>query len=221
MADYPFTTLEPHLGVVRVEGTPGKETDLVVADIPGLVEGAAEGRGLGHEFLRHVERARVLLILVDLAATGGVEPKDQLAVLLDELGRYQPDLLDRPRVVVGSKADLLGDRAGGGNIAPDLEISAATGEGLAPLVGRLAELVVAARAEAVSSAPAIVVHRPAGHPVEAVRMEPGVFELHGRGVERAVALLRPDRRHRARRRARPAAPPGRRPGAGPCRRRRR
>jgi GTPase len=187
VADYPFTTLEPHLGVVRVERGP-EETDLVVADIPGLVEGAAEGRGLGHEFLRHVERARVLLILIDLAATGGVEPAGQLAVLLDELGRYQPDLLERPRLVVGSKADLVGDRSGIGSVACDLEISAATGEGLGPLVGRMAELVAAARAEAVSAAPAVVVHRPAGEPVEAVRVEPGVFELHGRAVERAVAL---------------------------------
>jgi len=102
VADYPFTTLVPHLGVVTVPGARSEpDTDFVVADIPGLVEGAAEGRGLGHEFLRHVERARVLLVLVDLAATGGVDPATQRAVLLDELGRYQPDLLERPRLVVG------------------------------------------------------------------------------------------------------------------------
>jgi GTP-binding protein len=188
IADYPFTTLEPHLGVVRADGPAGQESDLIVADIPGLVEGAAEGRGLGHEFLRHVERARVLLVLVDLAATGGVEPARQLAVLLDELGRYQPDLLERPRVVVGSKADLVGDRPRSGAVATDLEISAATGEGVRGLVGRLAELVAGARAEAAEAAPAVVIHRPAGERVEALRLAPGVFELQGRAVERAVAL---------------------------------
>ncbi len=104
VADYPFTTLEPHLGVVRVsEG----ET-FTVADIPGLVEGAAEGKGLGHQFLRHITRARVLVVLVELEPVTGVTPAVQQRVLLDELERYQPDLLNRPRLVVGSKADLVG-----------------------------------------------------------------------------------------------------------------
>ena len=110
IADYPFTTLQPHLGVVRV-GRRGAddEVELVMADVPGLVEGAAEGRGLGHRFLRHVERARVLVVLLDLAALDGRTPADQLDVLLGELGRYQSDLLDRPRLVVGSRADLVPD----------------------------------------------------------------------------------------------------------------
>src|SRR5436190_23666108 len=101
IADYPFTTLEPNLGVVRF-----RDHEYVVADIPGLIEGAAEGRGLGHEFLRHVERARVLVLLLDLAPVDEREPAEQARVLLEELGRYQPDLLDRPRLVVGSKADV-------------------------------------------------------------------------------------------------------------------
>ena len=115
----------------------------MVADIPGLVEGAARGRGLGHQFLRHVERARVLLVLLDLAPIDGRSPLDsQLEVLLRELGRYRPELLERPRLVVGSKAD-----AGRGpetsrsiRTCPDgpardgHEVSAATGEGLRELV---------------------------------------------------------------------------------------
>ena len=109
IADYPFTTLEPHLGVVRVGGKNRQDpsaTEFVVADIPGLIEGASQGRGLGHKFLRHVERARVLLILADLGEDEGRAPCEQVRILLDELRRYRPDLLDRPRVIVGSRADL-------------------------------------------------------------------------------------------------------------------
>ena len=102
IADYPFTTLEPNLGVVRTD-----DTEMVLADVPGLVSGASEGRGLGHRFLRHIERARVLLIMLDLAPGAAPPPAEQQAVLLTELERYRPDLLDRPRLVVGSRADLV------------------------------------------------------------------------------------------------------------------
>jgi GTPase len=98
VADYPFTTLEPHLGVVRFQ-----DHEFVVADIPGLIEGASEGRGLGHRFLRHIERARALVVLIDLAAFAGRSPAEQERVLLEELGRYQPELLSRPRLVIGSR----------------------------------------------------------------------------------------------------------------------
>ena len=103
IADYPFTTLEPHLGVVR--GDHG--ADFTVADIPGLVEGAAEGKGLGHQFLRHITRARVLVIMVELDPVTGIDPARQQRVLLDELRRYQPGLIERPRLVVGTKVDVL------------------------------------------------------------------------------------------------------------------
>src|SRR3954449_7598695 len=102
IADYPFTTLEPNLGVVRLDDG----VEFVVADLPGLIEGAAEGKGLGHQFLRHVERARVLVLLLDLAPDDGRSPVAQERVLLDELGRYRPELLERPRLVVGTKADV-------------------------------------------------------------------------------------------------------------------
>src|SRR5438105_8202787 len=101
IADYPFTTLEPHLGVVRWQ-----DHDFVMADIPGLIEGAAEGRVHGHHVHRHIERARVIVILCDLAAVDGRSPAEQERVLLDELRRYRPELLERPRIVVGSKADV-------------------------------------------------------------------------------------------------------------------
>src|SRR4051794_23896141 len=104
IADYPFTTLEPNLGVVRTDDG----FELVVADVPGLIEGASEGKGLGHRFLRYVERARVLVVLCDLADPLGRTPSEQQRILLEELGNYQPQLLDRPRVQIGSRADLAG-----------------------------------------------------------------------------------------------------------------
>ena len=146
IADYPFTTLEPNLGVVRLDDA----TEFVVADIPGLIEGASEGKGLGHQFLRHVERARVLCLLVDLAALDGTSPAEQERILLAELGDYRPELLERPRLVVGTKADITGttDPAELG-FQPDGEsrfvISAVTGDGLAKLVGAMARLVHEAR----------------------------------------------------------------------------
>src|SRR5438067_4637622 len=104
IADYPFTTLEPNLGVVRLDDA----TEFVVADLPGLIEGASEGKGLGHQFLRHMERARVLCVLVDLAweSAGLPPPPEQERLLLQELGCYEPTLLERPRVVIGSRLDI-------------------------------------------------------------------------------------------------------------------
>ncbi len=177
VADYPFTTLEPHLGVVRFD-----DQELVVADIPGLIEGASEGKGLGHQFLRHIERSRVLVVLIDLASSEGRPPADQEAVLLDELGRYQPSLLERPRVVVGSRADMAGD------VAWDRpRISAITGDGLRPLLGKLAELVAMARTEQ-PDAGTFVIHRPEPGGVAVDRDVDGAFIVRGRPAERAVAL---------------------------------
>ena len=181
IADYPFTTLEPNLGVVRLDAA----TEFVVADVPGLIEGASEGKGLGHQFLRHVERARVLCVLVDLAweSTGGVPPVEQERVLLTELGRYEPELLERPRVVVGSRADLVGDDDGGFD-GP--RVSAVTGAGLRELTGRMATLVREARdAEPVQDG--FVVLRPVREGFSIERVDDG-WAVRGRDAERAVAL---------------------------------
>ena len=186
IADYPFTTLVPHLGVVRVGGS-RDATDFVMADIPGLIEGAAEGKGLGHQFLRHVERARVLVVLLDLAAPdlGGDAPSGQLRVLLSELGSYRPELLERPRLVVGSKADAGTDDEG----VCDLVLSAATGAGLGALTERLAAQVREARAaEAEAASYEVVVHRPMPEGVEVQRSGSGAWVVLGRAAERAVAL---------------------------------
>ncbi len=180
VADYPFTTLEPHLGVVRVD-----DSEFVVADIPGLIEGASEGRGLGHQFLRHVERARALVILIDPVAPAGPDPQEQLRILLAELASYRPALLDRPRLVVGSKADAAPDDAW-----PEMRISAATGAGVRALLNELAELVVEARAAAAAGdeRAGFVIHRPQPEGVAVEREPDGTFVVHGRPAERAVAL---------------------------------
>ena len=102
VAEYPFTTLTPNLGLVRTD----IDQSFVLADIPGLIEGAAEGQGLGHRFLRHVERVAVLAFLVCPGPEEDRDPVSDYRVLVDELGRYSPALLDKPRVLVLSKVDL-------------------------------------------------------------------------------------------------------------------
>jgi GTPase len=141
IADYPFTTLVPQLGVVAPEGF---ADTFVVADLPGLIAGAAEGAGLGIQFLRHVERCRVLVHLVDLSAFEG-SAADDLATVEHELGAFDPELLERERLLVGSKADAArGERrdelvaAAAQRGLPYLEISSATGAGLVELVRELA-----------------------------------------------------------------------------------
>ena len=195
IADYPFTTLEPNLGVVRLDdggnrSNPGRggAFEMVVADIPGLIEGASEGRGLGLQFLRHIERARVLVLLLDLADPAGAAPVDQMRVLLDELEAYKPELLDRPRIIVGSRLDV----AAPGAVAAvdglvDLCISSVTGEGLSPLVGHMADEVRTARAEQPEPT-AFVVHRPAPESFRIERDDTGAFLVIGREATRAVAF---------------------------------
>jgi GTP-binding protein len=193
IADYPFTTLEPNLGVVRT----ADDVNFTVADIPGLVEGAADGKGLGHRFLRHVTRARVLLVLLELDPVTGTSPSEQGRVLLDELGRYRPELLDRPRFVVGSKADVVGgadvvemaDVADlDGPLVPDLLISAVTGQGIPELLGALSRLVTEARGAVPVGDGTIVIHRPLPGGIVVNKIEDGVFAVIGKGAERAVSL---------------------------------
>ncbi|MEE8522720.1 MAG: GTPase ObgE [Thermoanaerobaculia bacterium] len=140
IAEYPFTTLVPQLGVVA-DGP--LSAPFVIADLPGLIAGAAQGAGLGHQFLRHVERCRVLVHLVDLAATEG-SAEDDLATIEAELQAFDPELLERRRLVVGSKSDAAVDdrrrqlrRAADQRRLPFLELSSVTHEGLEELVNEL------------------------------------------------------------------------------------
>jgi len=183
IADYPFTTLEPNLGVVRLSET----VEFVVADLPGLIEGAADGHGLGHQFLRHTERARVLVFMLDLANVDGPSPANQLAVLKQELSRYRPDLLDRPSLVVGSKADVLSVEDWGEEAEVDFAVSGVTGLGVDSMLWRLAELVNEAR-DSETHHVGFTVHRPVPEGVQVYRQDDGSWLVLGREAERAVSL---------------------------------
>ena len=149
VADYPFTTLEPHLGVVAL-GSGADRRTFVVADVPGLVEGASEGVGLGHRFLRHVQRTRLLLHLVTLRDDPGASPLSDYGIIRSELERYDPALATREEILVLTKADLPDVRDGYpalsqafAAIGKELHlVSAATHEGLAPLLDRVARRLV-------------------------------------------------------------------------------
>ncbi len=177
IANYPFTTLEPNLGVVRMPGL----TEFVVADIPGLIEGASEGKGLGHKFLKHIERARVLCVMVDLEDIEGPDPYEQQRILLHELGEYQPELLERPRVVVGTKSDsAIFDWDG------DV-VSSVTHQGVRELASKLSELVFQARQEQPANE-GLVIIRPEQDGARVERLDDHEYRLVGRQVERVVAL---------------------------------
>ena len=153
IADYPFTTLIPNLGVVRARSG----ASFVAADVPGLIEGASEGKGLGHEFLRHIERTALILHVID--ATGGYEGRDALVdyeTINAELAAYAEELATRPQVVVANKVDMpdteeavycLRERAEADGL-PFFAVSAVTGEGLDAMVDACAEMVARLRAEA-------------------------------------------------------------------------
>ena len=152
IADYPFTTLHPNLGVVRV----GPEQSFVVADIPGLIEGAAEGAGLGHQFLRHLARTRLLLHLVDLAPFDpAADPVREARAIVEELRKYDADLYNKPRWLVLNKTDLIdaGERAervaafveSFGWQGPVFDIAAINGDGCQALTYAIMDHLVAAR----------------------------------------------------------------------------
>jgi GTP-binding protein len=147
VADYPFTTLTPNLGVVAVDD----DTKFVLADIPGLIPGAADGAGLGVQFLKHVERTRALLHLITLDPAEGREPLADYDVLMKELAKFDPELAERPMIVAVSKADLPDVREAFADLKRRFKrrkidlllLSAATGEGVKPALYALARLLTA------------------------------------------------------------------------------
>lgn len=149
IADYPFTTLHPNLGVVRV----APEKSFVVADIPGLIEGAAEGAGLGHQFLRHLQRTRLLLHIVDLAPFDDTDPVTQARAIVKELRKYDDSLAEKPRWLVLNKLDMIPEEERSARIkdfvrryrwkGPVFDISALARQGLDPLVHAIYDHVAA------------------------------------------------------------------------------
>jgi GTPase len=196
VAGYPFTTTEPVLGTLGLD-----DRQLVLADIPGLIEGAAEGAGLGHEFLAHVERCRMLVHVVAIAADDGTAPAERHRTVRSELGEYGHGLADLPELVVLSKSDLVPAEdveaavaelrgAVGGGLGV-VATSSATGSGLDELRAAIAAKVPETRVGALPAETADAgfeaehrTYRPAGEGGYAVvREEDGVFRIEGRGVE--------------------------------------
>lgn len=182
IADYPFTTLAPNLGVVRRDGE-----SFVVADIPGLILGAHEGRGLGDRFLRHVRRAALLVFMVDLAAPDR-DPADDVDVLMHELRSFDEDLASRPSLVVATKLDVAADVLSrvAQRFPEVIAVSAITGEGIDELVRALAEAVARSRAEAPPRR-GYVRHVLREDPLRVLR-EDDAWRVVGNRVENAVAM---------------------------------
>jgi len=188
VADYPFTTLTPHLGVVTIAGR-----EFALADVPGLIEGAADGRGLGHEFLRHVERARVLVILLDPTPLQEMSYAGQLEVLSRELEAHSPDLATRPRIVAINKIDAVAEvdaeEIAGWAAQSDLDTylaSAVTGEGIDSLMHAVADAVAQHEKEA-PDREGFVLHRPVATGFRISRKGDG-WIVTGRAAERAINL---------------------------------
>ncbi|MFL3011925.1 MAG: GTPase ObgE [Acidimicrobiales bacterium] len=179
IADYPFTTLEPNLGVVQTPGVP----EFTVADIPGLIEGASQGKGLGHQFLRHIERASILLILLDLSQTSEFSPERQKEVLENELSSYRPELLSRPRLVVGSRSDMsLEDSKFDGQ-----EISSITGVGVKEVLYQIATLIEEVRSNKPVN-PTRILHQPEPEGIKVERVGDTQWEIMDRELIRIANL---------------------------------
>lgn len=202
IADYPFTTLVPNLGVVRID----EERTFVVADIPGLIEGASEGIGLGHQFLRHVERTRLLAHLIDMSPMTGREPLDDYAVINRELEKYDARLADLPQIVVLNKIDVA-DAELAEMVTQELvvrgkavfAVSAATRQGLEPLVFALGEQLstlayplAAIDEETLRITVDTMARRRQDRRWQASRNSEGVYIVEGKGIERLISMTNLD-----------------------------
>jgi len=196
IADYPFTTLVPNLGVVKAG-----EHSFVVADVPGLIEGASQGAGLGHAFLRHIERTAVILHVVDLSGSyEGRDPVSDIEIVNSELAAHAADLAVRPQLVVGNKLDVPGSVENSerirawcaGHESPYFAVSAATGDGVDRLILATGELVHDIRAEMPAHEEPYeelyVYEPPEEREVAVTRTDSGGYRVSGRGVERMVIM---------------------------------
>jgi len=195
IADYHFTTLVPNLGVVDVDGE-----SFVVADIPGLIEGAHTGAGLGHDFLRHTERTRLLVHVLDISGSEGRDPLRDFQIVQDELRLYNPQLAERPMVIAANKMDLPGAKENlerlqkeYGDCYQIFPISAATGEGIKPLIYHIAKILPELEV------PQLVLPEKEHRVTKAeeqerfrIRQEDGMFVVEGKEVLRHLRMTKLD-----------------------------
>jgi len=189
IADYPFTTLVPNLGVVQTR----HHESFVVADIPGLIEGAHQGAGLGHDFLRHIERTRLLVFVLDTAETEGRDCLQDYLVLRQELEAFNPELAARPFLIAANKMDLPEAQANLKKLQDEfgnavLPISAATGQGTDILIDRVWQLLSLVPREKVLAGEAEVVRRFEEEEPFTIEKIDGVFEVKGKRIEKLVAM---------------------------------
>ncbi len=195
IAAYHFTTLIPVLGIVKID----EQTNFVLADIPGLIEGAHEGKGLGYEFLRHIERTRLIIHVLDVSGLEGRDPLEDYRKINAELAAYSERLAGRPQIVAANKMDLPEARANFPAVEAALRaegrevfpISAATGEGLKALIGHAAQLLASLpKEEAVTEWSAQAEADAAAAEFTIQRDDSGAFIVEGKNIERLVAMTR-------------------------------
>lgn len=196
IANYHFTTLNPNLGVVDLDGGKG----FVIADIPGLIEGASEGIGLGHEFLRHIERTKVIVHMVDAASTEGRDPIADIKAINSELEAYNPELLKKPQVIAANKIDVIyddGEESPIDKIKKEFEpqgilvypISAVTGKGVKELLYHVKELLDSLGEEPIIFEKELNIDSLFDNPTEAFYVEKdasGTYLVHGPRIDRML-----------------------------------
>ena len=194
IANYHFTTLNPHLGVVDIDGGKG----FVMADIPGLIEGASEGIGLGHDFLRHIERTRVLVHVVDAASTEGRDPLEDIRAINKELEAYNPDLMKRPQIIAANKTDVIyaEDEDPDAKLKAEFEpkgikvypISAVSGQGVKELLYAVYDLLQTVDSTPVifekEFDPSMMIDETLPYTVE--RNEEGIYVVEGPRIEKML-----------------------------------
>lgn len=197
IADYPFTTLTPNLGVVSLSDS----RSFIAADVPGLIEGAHLGKGLGQDFLRHIDRTSVLIHLIDLSSSEGRDPLKDFEIINDELKFYDPKLFERPQIVAGNKIDLPSAKENISKVEkyfsekgyPFFPISAVTGEGIDKLIYKTAEMLDGIKPKEKPEPEKKISHKIISYAKEDessfnIFKEGKIFVVKGKGIERMIAM---------------------------------